>query len=165
MDTQYTFNTFKVPLCTWYLEPLNEVYCNKQEQENTMNTDLANTRRYLDARLNEVYFEKLHDAQKLFGIIAEYPKTNKEAVEWLKSGNFIWTNGEGDTGTAADEVFDSHEFSHTIKWGTKIYDAVGYSKVEKAIENACQEARDVVNTSDEAAGYKALKEFQAATFH
>lgn len=141
-----------------------------QEQEGTttpMNTN--DERNYLNRRLDDTI--RLHDRDlyKQFHIGENtMPKTYKDMIDWVKNGKFeIDAKSAKNIDACIEEAGVYYgSFLDGIIWtgcGFKV-DRESYDAGHKVMRKALQEAKDIVNTSDAAAGLKALQTFEAWTY-
>ena len=134
----------------------------KQEGTTPMNTNTE--RDYLNRRVLDVYHALKRDLAKQFHIDENTaPKTYKEMIDWIKNDKFEIDKKHAKLVDAHVEA-DCHyygSFLDGIIWtGAGKVDHEGFEVAHEALSKALQEAKDVINTSDAAAGLKALKEFE-----
>lgn len=144
-----------------------DVGCQKQEVENTMT---ANTEReYLTRRLRQIQTNKRSELALQFKLYENTsPKTFRELLDWVKNDKY-----EIDTKRAKfiDGCVEDNQdynfcgcFDGLIWTGRGKVDREGYLVAEKALGKAYQDALDIVQTSEAAAGLTAMQEFDAWTY-
>ncbi len=136
--------------------------CEKQEVENTMNTN--SERDYLARRLENVAYGK--DFSMLFNLNSPTtPSTYKELIDWIKNGKyeldekrtkFIDATIENQDGSWYGNAFDGIKFTANPQ-----PDFDGYAKAKVEAKKLHQNAKDIIMTADAAAGLKALQDFEA----
>lgn len=139
----------------------------KQEQEGT--TPMNTERDYLNRRLDETVRKLDQNLSKQFHLgESTAPKTYKEMIDWIKNDKFEIDKKQAkmiDLYIEEDNVYYG-SFLDGIVWTGAGFknDREGYDAAYKVMRKAFQEAKDIVNTSDAAAGLKALQEFEAWTY-
>jgi hypothetical protein len=136
----------------------------KKEEENSMTINTE--RQYLNNRLNAVSYTKQDEIYAQFRMgNSDLPKTYKELIDAIKNDKF--TLDEKMTKKVdgmADEGYNPYGMVAGIKFDLPdAPDREGHNAAEKAMQKALQTAKDIINTSDAAAGLKALQDFMAWT--
>ena len=159
--------------------------CNKPQKENTMaygNSTQATAaitvaaapvdeaKRYLRDRLDASFWNKRSKIDEKFR--PPRPKNAKEALKWLKEGNYFLDKRclkqiEADYEDEDEEkYYDYWDFLNALNWGKTPVDLKARSKAYEDLEGARTKASDVIEVStDEKARLEALHEFEAYTIH
>lgn len=135
-------------------------------KEETMYTENQQKTNYLDQRLTALFWAKNNELHKAFHLTSEEPATYEEALQRIKEGKFKFpTKKELEDREDDGSGYDSYSFGRLIQWRTEDKDWDGYNAAYTAMQKAQTEAKDaiMIGTPDE--GLKAVKEFEAKTFH
>ena len=109
---------------------------------------------YILRRLKDIRFTLYQNLEAAYA--EAWPKNKKQAIEWIKEGNFRVTQPVAD---AEDYEWD---YVDPFKWGKTDPDLKAKGKAVEALEKAYQVARDVVQVkTDEDVRLKALQDFEA----
>jgi len=143
--------------------------CKQEEGNNPMNyatatvtaatTETQDQRKYLEKRLQCVFYEKEAPLYADFGLgDDDPPRTPKELEDRIKAGKFI-VKGKKTDGLDADDDFYYGNWSNLIRWRdpAKKADQDGYEAARTALSNARQEALDIIKIKDVEAGLEAVK--------
>ena len=126
-------------------------------------SEAADQRKYLIRRLSDVEYKKLNEFHTTFKMNpVSGPRTLKDLVEKIKSGDFIMS---------VDDYDDEKEFYSTsclvdyIRWSKEKPDSKGYDAAKKALAEAKKNTLDTITIMSPEEGLKALQAFEAQTFH
>ena len=109
---------------------------------------------YILRRLKDIRYTLYQNLEAAYA--EAWPKNKKQAIEWIKEGNFRITQPVAD----AEEY--EWDYSDPFKWGKTDPDLKAKGKAVEALEKAFQFARDVVQVkTDEDVRLKALQDFEA----
>lgn len=131
------------------------------QKENTMNINLdADTRNYLNLRLNQVNDEKVEDARSFFLPEPFYPKTGAELKKALADG---WL-----TVSAKDDT----QFKYS-NWAAYVslrdpalkYDEDGWKAALNKVDDDYTKVRDAIMVKTPADALAALNAFEGTTYH
>lgn len=142
--------TFSSAGLQWATNSLVTLPIVQEEKEHNMydqNTE-QNQRKYLQNRLYEVYYQKAHEGRVAFGLDNEHPKSQKQMLEWIKAGRYVY-----------DETDDY------IEWRDPAVakDLVGYNAWHDKLSAANQAVKDAAVILPVTDVLKLLQEFEAAT--
>lgn len=129
----------------------------KQEVENTMNTE----RDYLNRRIDTVRADKKADIQEKFNIYKNLaPRNYKEMIDWIKTGKYeVDAKRTAYIDSCEDEFFNAFD---GITWtGRGKVDRAGFDAAVIELNKQHQSVKDIINTMDAEQGLKALREFEA----
>lgn len=121
-------------------------------------------KRYLNQRVRDIRYAKRSEIGEIFSL--PIPKNVKEAMKWLKDGNYHFdkhTQKRWDEEVEDDEDygFDSYTFKHAFNWGKTPVDVKARDKAYLDLEVAATKAYDVIEVvTDETARLAALREFE-----
>ena len=158
------------------VSPSKDEPCKKTQKENTMayaNSTAAITvaaapvdeaKRYLADRLRSIWYDKRVVVGEIFKPLI--PKSGKEALKWLKDGNYhldqrTLKDIEEEDDEDEDRLFDNYAFLHAFNWGKTPLDHKARDKAYADLDVAYTKAKDVVEVvTDETARLAALREFE-----
>lgn len=151
-----------------------DLHINSCEKENNMITakyavaavapvvsEEAKQREYLSYRLDDIYVEKRDELRTFFKLDpVDAPKTLREAIEMLKSGDY----------TAEDKTLDTkqHYISDAfarLRWTKEKPDQAGFEAACDKLSVALTKTQDKIKILDPKEGLAALEAFEAETFH
>jgi hypothetical protein len=147
--------------------------CKQEEGNNPMNyatatvqastTETQDQRKYLEKRLQSVFYEKDAPLYADFGLRDDDPPSTPEELEdRIKAGRFIIRGKKTDAGKFDDDddvYYGYGGWASLIRWRdpAKKADLDGYENAKTALGNARQEAMDIVKIKDVEAGLEAVK--------
>lgn len=146
---------------------LDDCECEKKQEGKTPMT--TNTERdYLARRLTEVHYELIHELTKTYNIgVYTGPRTYKELIDFITNNKYTLDTKRTTVVDAqvADEEYWATNAMEGIIWnGRGVEDRKTYDLAKKALEDAKVTARDVIMTSDAAAGLAAFNTFKTWTY-
>lgn len=139
------------------------MYCDDMDCGNNLNvTDRADAakREYLSYRLNSVSDSLQRKARVHFGMADEdAPETWEQFIARIQSGKFLIKESYKDKCWAYD--------SYGIRWRdpAKVADNAGYQATYAKIMADMRDVEDVIAILEPADALKAVKEFEAKTYH
>lgn len=143
-----TVSAFNDPV-PYPVKKAGQAPCKKEEKGNKMDTY------YINDRLYETFYKKEHDARATFHLDNDpAPQTAAELVKRIQDGKFVLPSEKDDYSPRC------------IVWRDPAVtaDKEGFKAYQKALNEAHQKAKDIVNiVSDEQARLKALQDFEAWT--
>ena len=147
--------------------------CIPLNKENNMNYATANViatnanpaeerqRSYLHTRLYDVECAKSNELRNFFKLDpVKGPTTIKELIQKIKDGDFSY-----DEKKAEYDHYNTEGVVRTIRWTKDAADQAGYKKAMEVFNKVKQETQDTIAIASPEEGLKALRAFEAQTFH
>lgn len=131
----------------------------KEEKENNMSDNLAVQRRYLENRLYSTWINKIHAAEKKFGLTDEMPpKDPFELVKRIQDGQFVLpVKDEG------QEWYGNP--THYIRWRdpAKVEDKEGFKAFRVLLDKQNTLVKDAIFVKEPSEALEALQAWEAET--
>lgn len=151
----------------------NDNYASASVQTVTPKSDAQVGREYLLNRLEAASYPKRSSFEKMFNLyVSNEPKNFQEVIDRIKNDKFKINKkvqkkldalkADADE-TGADDFPWYHGWSYGIEWDGPKADFAGYEQALSDCDAEQTKARDIIMTSDNAAGLKALQDFEAWT--
>jgi hypothetical protein len=122
-------------------------------------------REHFLVQLDAIYCKKDAELREKFGIsVKKAPKTPKELVEWIKSGEYTFTKGYD---PEDEDTWDTWEIPYYgIRWTKVKEDRKGYDEAYKALHLELNEFRNECWAEVEPANFlKILEKFKKSKLH
>lgn len=120
----------------------------ENEMYNVENNTETKQRDYLKRRADTINTEKFVDGQKAFGLRNDYPETQKQMLDWVLAGRYVYDAG--------------HD---RLEWRDPaiVRDPAGFEAWEKKLDAAHTAVKDAAYILPVQDALKAVQEFETAT--